>query len=106
MPKYLIHASYSSDGAKGVISEGGSSRRDAIAKLAEELDGKLECFYFAFGDDVVVTILDFPDNVTVAAVSMTVSASGLVSTKTTVLLTPEEVDEAARKSVAYRGPGR
>lgn len=106
MPKYLIHARYSSDGAKGVISEGGSSRRDAIATLAEELGGKLDCFYFAFGDDDVVTILDFPDNVTVAAVSMTVGASGLVSTKTTVLLTPEEVDEAARKSVAYRGPGR
>jgi uncharacterized protein with GYD domain len=106
MPKYLIHASYSSEGAKGVISEGGSGRRDAIAKLAEDLGGKLECFYFAFGDDDVVTILDFPDNVTVAAVSMTVGASGLVSTKTTVLLTPEEVDEAARKSVAYRGPGR
>lgn len=106
MPKYLIHASYTSEGARGVISEGGSGRRDAIAKAAEALDGKLECLYFAFGDDDVVVIFDFPDNVSAAAVSMTVAASGLVNPKTTVLLTAEEIDEAARKSVAYRGPGQ
>jgi uncharacterized protein with GYD domain len=106
MPKYLVHASYTSEGAKGVISEGGTGRRDAVAKLAEGLGGKLECFYFAFGDDDVVTIIDFPDNASAAAVSMTIGASGLVSTKTTVLLTPEEVDGAGRKSVAYRGPGQ
>jgi uncharacterized protein with GYD domain len=105
MPKYLIHASYTAEGAKGLISEGGTGRRDAVAKVAEELGGTLETFYFAFGDDDVLTILDFPDNVSAAAVSMTVSASGLVNTRTTVLLSPEEVDEAARKSVSYRGPG-
>ena len=92
--------------ARGVISEGGTGRRDAVAKLAEGLGGKLECFYFAFGDDDVVTIIDFPDNESAAAVSMTIGASGLVSIKTTVLLTPEEVDGAGRKSVAYRGPGQ
>jgi uncharacterized protein with GYD domain len=106
MAKYLIHASYTAEGVKGVISEGGSSRRDTVSALAESLDGKVESFYFAFGDDDVVTILDFPDNVPVAAVSMTVGASGLVATKTTVLLTPEEVDQAAEKSVAYRPPGQ
>jgi uncharacterized protein with GYD domain len=106
MPKFLIHASYTAEGAKGVISKGGSDRREAVAKVAEELGGKLESFYFAFGDDDVVTILDVPDNVSAAAVSMTVGASGLVSARTTVLLSPEEVDEAARKSVSYRGPGQ
>jgi uncharacterized protein with GYD domain len=106
MPKFLIHASYTAEGAKGVISKGGSDRREAVAKVAEQLGGTLESFYFAFGDDDVVTILDVPDNVSAAAVSMTVSASGLVSTRTTVLLSPEEVDEAARKSVSYRGPGQ
>jgi uncharacterized protein with GYD domain len=106
MPRYLIHASYTAEGAKGVISEGGSGRRDAIAKLAEGLGGKMECLYFAFGDDDVVTIVDFPDNVSAAAVGLTVSASGLVRTRTTVLLTPEELNDAAQKSVAYRGPGQ
>jgi uncharacterized protein with GYD domain len=106
MPKFLIHARYNAEGAKGVMSEGGSGRRDAIAKVAEALGGKLESFYFAFGDDDVITVLDFPDNVSAAAVSMTVGASGLVSTRTTVLLSPEEIDEAAGKSVAYRGPGQ
>jgi uncharacterized protein with GYD domain len=106
MPRFLIHARYTSDGAKGVISEGGSGRRDAVAKLTEGLGGKLESFYFAFGEDDVVTVCEFPDNVTAAAVSMTVSASGLVGTRITVLLTPEEIDEAAKKSVSYRGPGQ
>ncbi len=106
MPKYLVQASYTSEGAKGVISEGGSGRRDAIAKLAEGLGGTLDCFYFAFGDEDVVTIIDLPDAESVAAVSMTIAASGLVRIKTTVLLTPEQVDTAARKSVSYRAPGR
>jgi uncharacterized protein with GYD domain len=106
MPKFLIQASYTAAGAKGVIVEGGSGRRAAVAKVAESLGGKVESFYFAFGDDDVFTILDFPDNVSAAAVSITVAASGLVSTKTTILLSPEEIDEAARRSVSYRGPGQ
>jgi uncharacterized protein with GYD domain len=106
MPKYLIQASYTAEGAQGVISEGGSSRREAIAKLAAELGGTLDCFYFAFGDEDVVTVIDLPDAESVTAVSMTIAASGLVRIKTTVLLTPEQVDAAARKSVSYRAPGR
>lgn len=106
MPRYLIHASYTAEGAKGIISEGGSSRRDTVAKLAESLGGRLECFYFAFGDDDVVTIIEFPDHVSAAAVSMTVGASGTVRTAITVLLTPEEIDQAAQKSVSYRPPGQ
>jgi uncharacterized protein with GYD domain len=106
MPRYLIQASYTSEGAKGVISEGGSGRRDAVAKLSEGLGGKLETFYFAFGDDDVFAIVDFPDDESAAAVSMTIGATGLVHTKTVVLLTPEQVDEAAKRSVSYRGPGQ
>lgn len=105
MPKYLFQASYTADGVKGLISEGGSGRVETAARLAEGLGGKLESYYFAFGEDDVVGILDLPDNVSMAAVNMTVSASGLVNSKTTVLLTADELDEAARKSVSYRGPG-
>jgi uncharacterized protein with GYD domain len=106
MPRYLIHARYTAEGARGVISEGGSSRRDTIRELAEGLGGRLESFYFAFGEDDVVTIIEFPDHVSAAAVSMTVSASGLVTTRITVLITPEEIDQAAQKSVSYRAPGQ
>ena len=105
MPKYLFRASYTADGAKGLIREGGSGRVEVAERLAEGLGGKLESYYFAFGEDDVVGILDLPDNVSMAAVNLTISATGLVNTKTTVLLTPAEVDEAARQSVSYRGPG-
>ena len=105
MPKYLIEASYTQEGVKGIRSAGGSSRRDAIAKLAESSGGKLESFYFAFGDRDVYTIVELPDNETATAVALTVNSSGAVNIRTTVLVTPEEVDAAAKQSVDYRPPG-
>lgn len=105
MPKYLIKASYTTEGLKGVLKEGGSGRKAAIQQLAESLGGTLEGFYFAFGDDDVYTIADLPDNKTAAAVALTATASGAVRLSTTVLLTPEEVDEATKQSVSYRAPG-
>ena len=105
MPKYLIQASYTADGLKGILDKGGSSRPDAIRPMVEALGGTLEGFYFAFGDADAYVIIDMPDNVSTAAVAMTVNASGAVSAKTTILLTPAEVDQAAEKSVDYTPPG-
>jgi uncharacterized protein with GYD domain len=105
MPKYLIEGSYTLEGVKGVQSAGGTSRRDAIAKLAESVGGQLESFYFAFGDRDVYTIVDLPDNESAAAIALTATAAGGVALRTVVLLTPEEVDAAANRSVEYRPPG-
>ena len=105
MPKFLIEASYTLDGVKGVQSAGGSSRRDAVAQVAESVGGEMESFYFAFGDRDAFVIVDLPDNESAAAVALTVNAAGGASVKTTVLLTPEEVDAAAQRSVDYRPPG-
>jgi len=105
VPKFLIEASYTQDGAKGVQSAGGTSRRDAVAKLAESVGGSLESFHFGFGDSDAYVIVDLPDNESAAAVALTVNTSGAVTTKTVVLLTPEEVDAAAKKSVDYQAPG-
>ena len=105
MPKYLIEASYTAEGAKGVQSAGGSSRRDAVPSLVDGIGGKLESFHFAFGDSDAYVIVDLPDNESAAAVALTVNASGAVSLKTVVLMTPEEVDAAAKRSVDYRPPG-
>jgi uncharacterized protein with GYD domain len=106
MSKFMIEAAYSPDGLKGVIAKGGSSRRDAIQAMAEGLGGGVDALYFAFGDSDVFVIVDMPDNVSVAAVMMTVGASGaLTDAKTTVLLTPEDVDASAEKSVDYSPPG-
>ncbi|HYZ82544.1 MAG TPA: GYD domain-containing protein, partial [Solirubrobacteraceae bacterium] len=85
MPKYLITGSYTSEGAKGVVAKGGSDRRAAVEKLAESVSGTVDCFYFAFGGDDIVTIIDAPDNESIAAVTMTVGASGMVDIRTTVL---------------------
>lgn len=105
MPKYLLNASYTQTGVQGVLKEGGSARRDTIAKLIADLGGTLEAYYFAFGDVDVVAIADLPDHEAAAAFSMTVGASGAVGVTTTVLLEPEQIDEATKRTVQYRPPG-
>jgi uncharacterized protein with GYD domain len=105
MPKFLFEASYTLDGVKGVQRAGGSSRRDAVAQVAESVGGQLEAFYFAFGDRDAYVIADLPDNESATAVALTVNAAGGATVRTVVLLTPEEVDAAAQRSVEYRPPG-
>jgi uncharacterized protein with GYD domain len=106
MPKYLVQASYTTEGTKGLLKEGGTKRRAVVEQMVGGLGGKLEAFYYGFGETDAIVIVDAPDNVAAAAVSLAVNASGAVSLKTTPLLTPEEIDQACRKSVAYRAPGQ
>ena len=105
MPKYLIEASYTNDGVKGILDKGGSSRPEAVKHLLDGLGGSMEAFYFAFGDADAYVIADVPDNVTASAIALAVNASGGATAKTTVLLTPEEVDQATQKAVDYKPPG-
>jgi uncharacterized protein with GYD domain len=106
MPKYLFQANYVGEGIKGLLKEGGTSRRAAVEKAVKSLGGTLEAFYYAFGETDAYVIAELPDNATTAALSLTVSASGAAVVKTTVLMTPEEVDEAAKKTPSYRPPGQ
>ena len=106
MPKYLWEASYSAEGAKGLLKDGGSKRRKAAEEAVKAVGGKLEAFYFAFGKYDAYVIADIPDHASVAAASLAVNASGAVAIRTTVLLTPEELDKASKKSVSYSPPGR
>jgi uncharacterized protein with GYD domain len=105
MPKYLIQASYSPDGVKGLLKGGGSARRAAVEAAAKSAGGKVEALYFAFGETDAFAIVDVPDNASAAALALAVSASGAGSAKTTVLLTPEEMDAATKKTISYRAPG-
>ena len=106
MPKYLIQGKYTLEGARGLQKEGGSKRREAAEQAIKSIGGKIEAFYYAFGDTDVFVILDCPDNVSIAAGSLAINAAGGIQLKTTVLLTAEEMDQAAKKSVTYRPPGR
>lgn len=105
MAKYMITGSYTAEGAKGLMADGGSGRRKAVEGLVEALGGTVECVYFMFGSEDVIAIIDLPDAESVAAAALTVGASGAVAVRTTVLLTPEQVDAAVKKSPAYRPPG-
>jgi uncharacterized protein with GYD domain len=106
MAKFLYQAAYSVDGIKGVLKEGGSARRAAVEAAAKALGGRVEAFYYAFGDVDVLFIVDGFDNAAAAAFSMTIAATGAGSIKTTVLMSTEEIDQAAKKTISYRAPGR
>ena len=104
MPKYLVQISYTKDGVKGLAKEGGSKRRQGVEKFIGSCGGKLEAFYFAFGETDVFAILDLPDNASAAALSLAVNATGALDAKVTVLVSPEEMDRAAQKSLELRPP--
>ena len=106
MPKYLYHGSYTEEGLKGLLKEVGTKRREAVMKAAESLGGTLEAFYYAFGDKDFYFIVDNPDNVNAIAASLLANASGTTKVKITVLITPEEVDQAVKKTMDWRPPGQ
>jgi uncharacterized protein with GYD domain len=106
MAKYLWEVSYGPEGARGILKDGGTKRRQVVEAAIKAQGGKLEAFYFAFGESDAYLIADVPDPVSVAAVALVVNASGAASVRTTVLLTPEEIDRAAEKSVTYTPPGQ
>jgi uncharacterized protein with GYD domain len=106
MGKYLVMASYTADGAKGLLKDGGTKRRQAAEQVIKSVGGTLESFYFAFGESDAYVILDAPDQASAAAASLAINASGAVTTRTVVLLTPEDIDKAVKKSPKYRAPGQ
>lgn len=105
MPKMLVKASYTAEGAKGLVKEGGTGRRASVTKAIESVGGKVEAFYFAYGADDAFVIVDFPDEATGIALAVAVNSSGTVRCTTVPLITPEAMDAALKKAVGYRAPG-
>lgn len=105
MPKYLLKVSYVGEGVEGLLADGGTKRRQLAERIAESAGGRVESFYFAFGETDVYIVAEFPDAASATAAVLTVNASGREKITTTVLLSPEEVDEAVRKQAALRAAG-
>jgi uncharacterized protein with GYD domain len=106
MAAFLVQFSYTEQGVKGLLKEGGSKRREATEQLIKSVGGKLVAYYFAFGDYDGFAIIEGVENINAATAALVVGASGAVKTKTTVLLTAEEVDKATKMSGTYRAPGQ
>ena len=105
MAKYLLRANYTQQGLAGLLKEGGSGRRKALTGTVEGVGGTVEAMYYAFGDCDLYLIVDLPDEGSAAALSVAIGAAGALNLKMTVLITPETIDDAVAKSVAYRAPG-
>ncbi|MBD1543918.1 GYD domain-containing protein [Arthrobacter sp. IA7] len=106
MTKYLFEANYVGEGIKGLMREGGSKRRDTVVDALKSIGGSLESFYFAFGDTDVLGVFDIPDQANAAALSLTINSTGAVNLRLKPLMTPEDIDEAAKKTPSYRAPGQ
>ncbi|GIF75881.1 GYD domain-containing protein [Asanoa siamensis] len=105
MAKYLFIAAYTAEGIRGLLADGGSGRVDAARTTCESVGGRLESMYYSFGEQDAYITCDLPDNTAAAAVSLAVAATGALDTRTVVLLTPDEIDEATRTAVSFRAPG-
>lgn len=104
MPKYLVQGSYTAEGMNGVLAEGGTGRREAVERVLRSCGGTLESMYFAFGDNDFYIVVDMPDEVSMVATAMAARATGAVTSRAVPLLRPEDIDEAARKTVDFRAP--
>lgn len=105
MPKYLWTVTYSVEGAKGLLAEGGTARRDAITQMVESVGGTVESCYYALGSRDLFVIGEVPDEVAAATLGIRTTASGAARSESIVLLTPEQVDEAVHREAEYRAPG-
>jgi uncharacterized protein with GYD domain len=105
MAKYLINASYTADGAKGLIKEGGTNRQKLVEGMVRKLGGTIEAFYYSFGPSDVVAIVEMPNAATAAAMSMGITSTGAVDIELTPLIEPKEIDTAAKMTIGYRPPG-
>jgi uncharacterized protein with GYD domain len=106
MAKYLVQFSYTGEGLKGLVKEGGSKRREAVEQLVKNMGGKLEAYYYAYGEYDRIAIVEGEDMANQLAGLLAINVSGAAKTKTTVLITPEEVDQAVKKIPSYRAPGQ
>jgi len=105
MPKYLGKAKYNAEGARALITEGGSGRLAAVTKAAKAMGGKIESFYFAYGGTDAFVIVEAPSEEAAMALSLAVNASGTVSLEMVPLISPKQMDEAVKVTVKYRAPG-
>jgi uncharacterized protein with GYD domain len=106
MPKFLMHAYYTSEGLKGLKRDRASGRKATVSNAIGAFGGKLEAMHYSFGDDDVIAIVDLPDNASASALSIAISSTGLMRTKTIPLLKVEEMDDALSMATHYKGPGR
>jgi len=106
MPRYLFIGRYAAEGARGLMSAGGSARKSAVEKAVTGLGGRIETFDFAFGEDDIYTIVDMPNAESITALALTVGASGAVHVRTVVLITPEQLDRASELKPDYAAPGQ
>jgi uncharacterized protein with GYD domain len=103
MTMYLFQGKYTPESFRKLVAHP-QDRTALIAKMAQSAGGKLHHLYYAFGEYDVVAIMEYPDNVSMAAVAMTVAAGGgLSGGMTTILMTTAEAQAAMKQAGSLEG---
>ncbi|MGH9050125.1 MAG: GYD domain-containing protein [Acidimicrobiia bacterium] len=98
MPKYLVQTAYTAE-SWGTMTGHPQDRNELVRPAIENVGGKLESGFLSFGEYDIVAVVDFPDNVSAAAFSISVAATGAVKAfKTTPLMTMDEAVAAMQKA--------
>ncbi len=105
MAKYMVKASYTTEGIRGLLKQGGTARVTSVTQAVEKLGGKVEAFHFAYGPADAIVIVDVPNETAALALSLAVNASGAVTLEMVPLISAKQVDEAAKLTVGYAAPG-
>lgn len=106
MPKFLLQSTYTADGLKGLINDGGTKRAEVVRKMIEDAGGRMESMHFAFAENDTYVLCELPDQKTAAGLAVAIGATGGLSVQVTPVLTPAEVDEATRTGATYTPPGQ
>lgn len=100
MPSYLVQISYTT-GSMAALLKKPQNRVAVVSKSVEKLGGKVEGGWITFGDYDVAVVLDMPDNVSAAALSMAFSAGGgCKCVKTTPMISMDDSVAAMKKAAA------
>lgn len=98
MPAYLTQISYSAEGWAALVNNP-HDRTKAVKEPISKLGGKVDKFWFSFGDYDVVGVIEFPNNVNAAAIAMAFAAGGAIkSVRTTPLLSADDAIDAMKKA--------
>ncbi|MEU4717299.1 GYD domain-containing protein [Micromonospora purpureochromogenes] len=106
MAWFLLKSTYTVDGLKGLVKDGGTKRAEVVRKMIEDAGGRMESMHFAFAEDDTYVLCELPDQKTVTGLAVAIGATGSLSVRITPVLTPAEVDEVTRMKTTYTPPGQ
>jgi uncharacterized protein with GYD domain len=102
--RYLFRAAFTVDGMQNLQKQSATAFKAGVAKVFDSVGGKLESWYFDYGDSTAYGFVDYPDEIAAATAQASVNAGGFARVTYRPVLSAEDADKALARSVATRPP--